>query len=40
MTLQMDPEVAAALAPVVEAGAGTTPPPPGDWQHAARRSTG
>lgn len=32
MTLQMDPEVAAALAPVAEAAAGTTPAPRGDWQ--------
>lgn len=32
MTLQMDPEVAAAMAPLAEAAAGTTPPPPGDWQ--------
>ncbi len=31
----MDPEVAAAMAPIAEAAAGTTPPPPGDWQ--ARR---
>ncbi len=32
MALQMDPEVAAAMAPLAEAAAGITPPPPGDWQ--------
>ncbi len=35
---QMNPEVAAALAPIAEAAAGTTPPPAGDWQ--TRRATG
>ena len=38
MPLQMNAEVAAALAPLVEAAAATTPPPPGDWQ--TRRSNG
>lgn len=32
MALQMDPEVAVAMAPIAEAAAGTTPPPAGDWQ--------
>ncbi len=32
MALQMDPEVAAAMAPIAEAAAGTTPPPVGDWK--------
>lgn len=32
MTLQMDPEVAAAMTPLTDAAAGTTPPLPGDWQ--------
>ena len=32
MTLEMDPEVAAAMAPIAEAAAAQTPPPAGDWQ--------
>ncbi|WP_433800657.1 alpha/beta hydrolase [Actinomycetospora sp. CA-084318] len=32
MTIQMDPEVAAAMAPIAEAAANQTPPPAGDWQ--------
>lgn len=32
MALQLDPEVAVAMAPLAEAAAGTTPPPAGDWQ--------
>lgn len=32
MPLRMDPEVAAAMAPIAEAAAGVTPPPAGDWQ--------
>lgn len=35
---QMNPEVAAALAPIAAAAAGTTPPLAGDWQ--TRRATG
>lgn len=31
MALQMDPEVAVAMAPLADATAGTTPPPVGDW---------
>lgn len=30
--MQMDPEVAAAMAPLAEAAAGVTPPPAGDWK--------
>lgn len=32
MALQIDPEVATAMAPLVESAAGATPPPAGDWQ--------
>lgn len=32
MPLQMDPEVAAAMAPIAEAAAQVTPPPAGDWK--------
>lgn len=32
MALEMDPEVAVAMAPLAEAAVGTTPPPPGDWR--------
>jgi acetyl esterase/lipase len=32
MTLEMDPEVALAMAPIAEAAAAQTPPPAGDWQ--------
>jgi acetyl esterase/lipase len=32
MPLHMDPEVAAALAPIAEAAAAVTPPAVGDWQ--------
>jgi acetyl esterase/lipase len=31
MTVEMDPEVAAAMAPIAEAAAAQTPPPAGDW---------
>ena len=37
MSLQMNAELAKALAPLVEAAAGGTPPPVGDWQ--TRRTT-
>lgn len=32
MTLEMDPEVAVAMAPIAAAAAAQTPPPVGDWQ--------
>jgi acetyl esterase/lipase len=32
MTIEMDPEVAAGMAPFAEAAAGQTPPPAGDWK--------
>jgi acetyl esterase/lipase len=32
MTVEMDPEVAAAMAPIAEAAAAQIPPPAGDWQ--------
>ncbi len=32
MALQMDPEIAAAMAPIIEASAGVEPPPAGDWK--------
>lgn len=32
MPLRMDPEVAAAMAPIAEAAARATPPPAGDWR--------
>ncbi|HEY2223536.1 alpha/beta hydrolase [Actinomycetospora sp.] len=32
MPVEMDPEVAAALAPIAEAAAAQTPPPAGDWK--------
>ncbi|MCD2186237.1 alpha/beta hydrolase [Actinomycetospora soli] len=32
MTIEMDPEVAAAMAPIAAAAANQTPPPVGDWQ--------
>jgi acetyl esterase/lipase len=32
MALHMDPEVAAAMAPLAEAAKGVTPPPAGDWK--------
>lgn len=37
MALEVDPEVAVAMAPLAEAAVGTTPPPPGDWR--TRRAT-
>lgn len=32
MTVEMDPEVAAAMGPIAEAAAAQIPPPAGDWQ--------